>query len=154
MGGTSSSRHYETLGDFRAELRSQARKPGHGSAKLRRPVTALSVEFRFVRLPAQAAFRTLGTLDDEGSLDTPPFRPPRAQGGTALRKCRFADYRFPEDLDFALIQETRRASGAAIRLDRLDLSELVDPVLPAVDPLSTYSCAKIPRRAGRDARGR
>jgi predicted nucleotidyltransferase component of viral defense system len=58
------------------------------------------------------------------------------KGGTALKKCYFADYRFSEDLDFTLIQETpweeierqfvgvfdetRGASGVNIRLDRLD----------------------------------
>lgn len=58
------------------------------------------------------------------------------KGGTALKKCFFADYRFSEDLDFTLIeetsweeierdlavvfQETRRASGVEIRLDHLD----------------------------------
>lgn len=58
------------------------------------------------------------------------------KGGTALKKCYFADYRFSEDLDFTLIEETpweeiqrhlavafeetRRASGVEIRLDRLD----------------------------------
>lgn len=58
------------------------------------------------------------------------------KGGTALKKCYFADYRFSEDLDFTLIEETpwkdierrlavafeetRRASGVEIRLDHLD----------------------------------
>ena len=58
------------------------------------------------------------------------------KGGTALKKCYFADYRFSEDLDFTVSQETsweeierhlagifeetRRASGVEIRLDRLD----------------------------------
>jgi predicted nucleotidyltransferase component of viral defense system len=58
------------------------------------------------------------------------------KGGTALKKCYFRDYRFSEDLDFTLIEEmswkeierhlavtfeeTRRASGVEIRLDRLD----------------------------------
>lgn len=58
------------------------------------------------------------------------------KGGTALKKCYFADYRFSEDLDFTLVEETpweqierhlavafeetRRASGVEIRLDRLD----------------------------------
>ena len=58
------------------------------------------------------------------------------KGGTALKKCFFADYRFSEDLDFTLTQETsweeierhlgvafeetRRASGVGIRLDHLD----------------------------------
>src|SRR3989337_1555291 len=28
------------------------------------------------------------------------------KGGTALKKCYFADYRFSEDLDFTLIEET------------------------------------------------
>lgn len=58
------------------------------------------------------------------------------KGGTALKKCYFTDYRFSEYLDFTLIQETpweeierhlagvfdetRRASGVEIRLDRLD----------------------------------
>ena len=58
------------------------------------------------------------------------------KGGTALKKCFFADYRFSEDLDFTLTQETsweeierhlavafeetRRASGVEIRLDHLD----------------------------------
>ena len=58
------------------------------------------------------------------------------KGGTALKKCYFEDYRFSEDLDFTLIQdtpweeierglvaafeETRRRSGMEIRLDRLD----------------------------------
>jgi predicted nucleotidyltransferase component of viral defense system len=58
------------------------------------------------------------------------------KGGTALKKCYFADYRFSEDLDFTLTQETpweeierylaaafeetRRSSGVEIRLDRLD----------------------------------
>jgi predicted nucleotidyltransferase component of viral defense system len=58
------------------------------------------------------------------------------KGGTALKKCYFADYRFSEDLDFTLIEETsweeierylavafdetRRASGVEFRLDRLD----------------------------------
>lgn len=69
------------------------------------------------------------------------------KGGTALKKCYFADYRFSEDLDFTLIedrpaapgaaqagtpweeierhlaaafQETRTASGVEFRLDRLD----------------------------------
>lgn len=56
------------------------------------------------------------------------------KGGTALKKCYFADYRFSEDLDFTLIretpweqieghlaaafEETRRASGVEIRLER------------------------------------
>ncbi|MGH9322729.1 MAG: nucleotidyl transferase AbiEii/AbiGii toxin family protein [Vicinamibacteria bacterium] len=58
------------------------------------------------------------------------------KGGTALKKCYFADYRFSEDLDFTMIEETpweeierhlaavfeqtRRASGVEIRLDHLD----------------------------------
>ena len=58
------------------------------------------------------------------------------KGGTALKKCYFGDYRFSEDLDFTLTQETpweeierhltvafedtRRASGVKFRLDRLD----------------------------------
>ena len=58
------------------------------------------------------------------------------KGGTALKKCYFADYRFSQDLDFTLTQETsweeierylaglfeetRGASGVEIRLDRLD----------------------------------
>jgi len=58
------------------------------------------------------------------------------KGGTALKKCYFADYRFSEDLDFTLIEKmsweeierhlgtvfekTRRASGIEIRLDHLD----------------------------------
>jgi predicted nucleotidyltransferase component of viral defense system len=58
------------------------------------------------------------------------------KGGTALKKCYFAGYRFSEDLDFTLIEETpweeierhlaaafeetRKASGVEIRLDRLD----------------------------------
>lgn len=58
------------------------------------------------------------------------------KGGTALKKCYFRDYRFSEDLDFTLIEdtpweqierhlalafeETRRASGVEIRLDHLD----------------------------------
>jgi len=58
------------------------------------------------------------------------------KGGTALKKCYFVDYRFSEDLDFTLIEETpweeierhlagafdetRRASGVEIRLDHLD----------------------------------
>ena len=58
------------------------------------------------------------------------------KGGTALKKCFFADYRFSEDLDFtltretswaeieqhlaAVLEETRRASGVEIRLDHLD----------------------------------
>lgn len=58
------------------------------------------------------------------------------KGGTALKKCYFADYRFSEDLDFTLIHETpwveierhlalafdetRRASGVEIHLDHLD----------------------------------
>ncbi len=58
------------------------------------------------------------------------------KGGTALKKCYFPDYRFSEDLDFTLIEETpwdeierslaaafeetRRASGVEIRLDHLD----------------------------------
>jgi predicted nucleotidyltransferase component of viral defense system len=58
------------------------------------------------------------------------------KGGTALKKCYFGDYRFSEDLDFSLIgqlsweeidrhlavafEETRRASGVELRLDRLD----------------------------------
>ena len=58
------------------------------------------------------------------------------KGGTALKKCYFAGYRFSEDLDFTLIEETpweeierhlagafdetRRDSGVEIRLDHLD----------------------------------
>ncbi len=58
------------------------------------------------------------------------------KGGTALKKCYFAHYRFSEDLDFTLIQDTsweeirqgldvisaevRKASGVEIRFDRLD----------------------------------
>jgi predicted nucleotidyltransferase component of viral defense system len=58
------------------------------------------------------------------------------KGGTALKKCFFADYRFSEDLDFTLIEETswdeiesslavafeetRKASGVEIRLDTKD----------------------------------
>lgn len=58
------------------------------------------------------------------------------KGGTALKKCYFWDYRFSEDLDFTLIEETsweeierglavafeatRKASGVEIRLDHLD----------------------------------
>jgi predicted nucleotidyltransferase component of viral defense system len=58
------------------------------------------------------------------------------KGGTALKKCYFPHYRFSEDLDFTLIEETpweaiehdlaaafehaRRESGVDIRLDRLD----------------------------------
>lgn len=58
------------------------------------------------------------------------------KGGTALKKCHFADYRFSEDLDFTLVEETpweeierhlaaafaetRMASGVELRLDHLD----------------------------------
>jgi predicted nucleotidyltransferase component of viral defense system len=58
------------------------------------------------------------------------------KGGTALKKCYFWDYRFSEDLDFTLTEETsweeiergfaaafgetQRASGMEIRLDHLD----------------------------------
>ncbi|RJP22385.1 MAG: nucleotidyl transferase AbiEii/AbiGii toxin family protein [Deltaproteobacteria bacterium] len=58
------------------------------------------------------------------------------KGGTALKKCYFADYRFSEDLDFTLteetswdeierhlagvFEETRRASSVEIRLDHRD----------------------------------
>ena len=58
------------------------------------------------------------------------------KGGTALKKCYFSDYRFSEDLDFTLVEETpwaeierhlatafdeaRRTSGVEIRLDHLD----------------------------------
>jgi len=58
------------------------------------------------------------------------------KGGTALKKCYFADYRFSEDLDFTLthetsweeierhlavaFEETRRASGMEFRLDHRD----------------------------------
>ena len=58
------------------------------------------------------------------------------KGGTALKKCYFADYRFSEDLDFTVTQETsweeierhlavafeetRRASGVEFHLDHLD----------------------------------
>ncbi|WP_237394805.1 nucleotidyl transferase AbiEii/AbiGii toxin family protein [Methylacidimicrobium sp. AP8] len=60
------------------------------------------------------------------------------KGGTALKKCYFADYRFSADLDFTLLKETpwaeiqsllatvandvERASGMEIRFDRLDRS--------------------------------
>jgi predicted nucleotidyltransferase component of viral defense system len=58
------------------------------------------------------------------------------KGGTALKKCYFPDYRFSEDLDFTMTQETpwekiesylaaafdetRRASGVEIRLEHRD----------------------------------
>lgn len=58
------------------------------------------------------------------------------KGGTALKKCYFADYRFSEDIDFTLtkqtsweeierqlaiaFEETRRASGVEIHIDRPD----------------------------------
>ena len=58
------------------------------------------------------------------------------KGGTALKKCYFADYRFSVDLDFTLTQETpweeierhlarafeetRSVSGVEIRLDHVD----------------------------------
>jgi len=58
------------------------------------------------------------------------------KGGTALKKCYFGDYRFSEDLDFTLTEDTswdeieqglagafdatRRGSGVAIRLDHVD----------------------------------
>jgi hypothetical protein len=58
------------------------------------------------------------------------------KGGTALKRCYFGDYRFSEDLDFTLIEETpweeierhlavafaetRKASAVEIRLDHLD----------------------------------
>ena len=58
------------------------------------------------------------------------------KGGTALKRCYFEDYRFSEDLDFTLIEETsweeierhlavafeetRKASAVEIRLDHLD----------------------------------
>jgi len=58
------------------------------------------------------------------------------KGGTALKKCYFGDYRFSEDVDFTLteetaweeierglgdvFEETRKASGVEIRLDRLN----------------------------------
>jgi predicted nucleotidyltransferase component of viral defense system len=58
------------------------------------------------------------------------------KGGTALKKCYFGGYRFSEDLDFTLVEEmpwevmerqlavafeeTQKASGVEIRLDRLD----------------------------------
>jgi len=58
------------------------------------------------------------------------------KGGTALKKCYFADYRFSEDLDFTLMAETpwedierdlaaafadvRERSGVQVRLDHLD----------------------------------
>jgi len=58
------------------------------------------------------------------------------KGGTALKKCYFGDYRFSEDLDFTLteetsweeierglagvFEETRLDSGVEIRVGRLD----------------------------------
>jgi predicted nucleotidyltransferase component of viral defense system len=58
------------------------------------------------------------------------------KGGTALKKCYFGDYRFSEDLDFTLYEETlwddiqrelyfvfkqtQEASGVDINLDRMD----------------------------------
>jgi hypothetical protein len=58
------------------------------------------------------------------------------KGGTALKKCYFGDYRFSEDLDFTLTQETaweeierdlsaafaetRKGSGMEVRVDRID----------------------------------
>jgi predicted nucleotidyltransferase component of viral defense system len=58
------------------------------------------------------------------------------KGGTALKKCYFGDYRFSEDLDFALtektsweeierglsavFEETQRGSGVEVRLDHVD----------------------------------
>lgn len=58
------------------------------------------------------------------------------KGGTALKKCYFEDYRFSEDLDFTLLEDTpweeierglsvafeeaRRRSGVEIRLDHRD----------------------------------
>lgn len=58
------------------------------------------------------------------------------KGGTALKKCYFGDYRFSEDLDFTLTEETsweeiergfaaafgetQRASGMGMRLDHVD----------------------------------
>lgn len=58
------------------------------------------------------------------------------KGGTALKKCYFEDYRFSQDLDFTLteqtsweeielglgaaFEETHKGSGVEIRLDRLD----------------------------------
>ncbi len=58
------------------------------------------------------------------------------KGGTALKKCYFEDYRFSQDLDFTLIEETsweeielglgaafeetHKGSGVEIRLDHLD----------------------------------
>ncbi len=58
------------------------------------------------------------------------------KGGTALKKCYFADYRFSEDLDFTLthetsweeierrltvvFEETRRTSGVEMRVHHLD----------------------------------
>ena len=70
-------------------------------------------------------------------MSTSPLRDRLAfKGGTALKKCYYADDRFSEDLDFTLIeetpweeierhlavafQETRRASGVEFRLDHLD----------------------------------
>src|ERR1700747_1128903 len=58
------------------------------------------------------------------------------KGGTALKRCYFGDYRFSEDLDFTLIQDTpfdvirteleavfaevQRASGGTMRFARED----------------------------------
>lgn len=70
-------------------------------------------------------------------LATHPLREDLAfKGGTALRRCHFADYRFSEDLDFTMLQAMefpaiqtsleeifatlRAASGIEFRLDRVD----------------------------------
>jgi predicted nucleotidyltransferase component of viral defense system len=71
------------------------------------------------------------------TLDTHPLREHLAfKGGTALRRCHFANYRFSEDNDFTLLQDMefpaiqmsleeifaalRAASGIEFRLDRVD----------------------------------
>ena len=71
------------------------------------------------------------------TLATHPLREHLAfKGGTALRRCHFADYRFSEDLDFTMLQAMefpavqtsleeifatlRAASGIEFRLDRVD----------------------------------
>ncbi len=57
------------------------------------------------------------------------------KGGTALKKCYFADYRFSEDLDFTLTEETAFEVDVTVR-EILVYPLIARPVLRAYEEYS------------------
>jgi len=74
------------------------------------------------------------------------------KGGTALRKCYFADYRFSEDLDFSAVGDapTGEAMATAIREACARAVELLDPYAPA-EIVCERHVERTPHPAGQEA---